>query len=831
MRAAPFLLLATALLPAPALADSPRAAARASGQPAPTLAAFAKTVEATKKAMMADPEHALVSATAAVTFAKRLPPSHEADVAVATAEWLHGEALLFMNRLGDAAPVVDATLVRVSRIAPNTKLHGDLLRSHGAIAASAGRVLDALHDYQRAHEVFRAAGEARSQAMALQDIGQIYWDAGDYKRVLAYYEQSAEVYSNDPTLTLTMQNNRAEVFRKERRYTEAAAAYRAALVAATRLRSPLLQTRILTNLAGSEAEAGRLAAAQVAIERAGKLAAHGEAAGWQPFVYGTAARIALDRGDSGQAEALIRRTFAGVDIARSEMLFRAYHETAARIFEAQGDEQLALAHLKAFQRLDGETQQLTASAASQLLAARFDFTNQNLKISTLKSGQLQRDIELERQRGNFRTTLLTALLAAAGIVFGLLLLGFFSLRRSRNRVRDANTELSEVNGALEKALKAKTDFLATTSHEIRTPLNGILGMTQVLLADRRVDSDIRERIEVVHGAGETMRALVDDILDVAKMEHGTLTVVKEPTDLLAILRDVARLWSGQAEAKGLQLHLDIEGAPPRILSDGGRLRQVVFNLLSNAMKFTLEGQVSLATETARDEGGAEQLVITVADTGIGIAPDQLDGIFEAFRQADGGTTRQFGGTGLGLAICRNLARALGGDIAVTSVVGEGTRFVLTLPLERAEAEVPAAAADRLRVLERATMLIVQADPIVAGMLRMLLAGEVEGTEGAKGLEDALARLEGGGADHVLVDVGSIAEGLDGLRRLVAAADARGALVTLLAAQGGSPSVAELMLVGASQIVVKPIGGDALVQALAGLYDDEPQTFIAPNLAA
>lgn len=410
MRRALILLLFFILSPSPLAAET-----------TPTLASFARAVEATKKAMMADPEHALVSATAAVALARRLPQGHDADVALATAEWLHGESLLFMNRLADAKPIVEATLARVARIAPNTKLHGDLLRSHGAIQASAGLALDALQDYQRAHEVFRKAGEARSQAMALQDIGQIYWEAGDYKRVLDYYEQSAEVYSDDPTLTLTMQNNRAEVLRKEKRYVDAAAAYRAALVAAVKLKSPLLQTRILTNLAGSEAEAGRLAQAQSAIGRAGALALHGEAAGWQPFVYGTAARIALERGEPERAEALIRRTFAGVDIAKSEMLFRAYHETAARIFEARGDERLALLHLKAFQRLDSETQQLTATAASQLLAARFDFANQNLKISTLKQGQLQRDIQLERQRGRFRTTLLTAVLAAGAAVFGLLL--------------------------------------------------------------------------------------------------------------------------------------------------------------------------------------------------------------------------------------------------------------------------------------------------------------------------------------------------------------------------------------------------------------------------
>lgn len=816
MRGALFLLMSTVLLPVALAAE-----------PAPA-ASFAQTVEATKKAMMGDPEHALASATRAVAIARRLPAGHDADVAVATAEWLHGEALLFMNRVADARPVVDATLARVETVAPNTKLHGDLLRSHGAIAASDGRVLVALNDYQRAHDVFRAAGEKRSQAMALQDIGQIYWDAGDYARVLDYYEQSAEVYADDPTLTLTMQNNRAEVFRKEKRFTDAAAAYRAALVAAVKLKSPLLQTRILTNLAGSEAEAGRLAAAQLAINRAARLAAHGEAAGWQPFVYGTAARIALDRGDPEAAQALIRRTFTGVDVAKTEVLFRAYHETAARIFEARGEERLALQHLKAFQRLDRETQQLTATAASQLLAARFDFANQNLKIANLKQGQLQRDIQLERQRGSFRTTLFSALAVAGGVVLALLLFGFFSLRRSRNRVRDANSTLSEVNGALEKALKAKTEFLATTSHEIRTPLNGILGMTQVLLADRRIETDVRDRIRVVHGAGETMRALVDDILDIAKMESGKLSVEQQPIELRSILSEVAQLWQGHATTKGLVLDVDLDEAPERIVSDGARIRQIVFNLMSNAVKFTEAGRIALEARVDAAAVGHDAIVISLSDTGVGIPADKQEEIFEAFAQVDGGVTRQFSGTGLGLAICRNLATALGGELSVTSAPGEGSTFMVRLPFVE-----PAALTDVVPGcggLGDATVLLVEAELSVQGLMRMLLAAEASATEAVAHCGDALTMVQAGGIDHVIVNANTARSAAE-LRDLVSAARAARTRTTVLVSADGSPSVADVMLLGADQIIVKPIGGTELVTALAGLYGEDPETFVAPAFLA
>ena len=198
-RAAPLLLL---LVAAPAVAAVPPA----------SFTAFDKSIDATKQAMMANPDRALASAQAAVALAHRLPRSHRADVAILEAEWLHGEALLYLNKIREAQPIVAATLARVARVAPNTKLHGDLLRSHGAIAAGNGDNGQALRDYLRAHDVFRTADVDRSQAISLQDIGLIYFEAGDYPRALDYYDQSADVFTGDPTLTLTMHNNRAEVF-------------------------------------------------------------------------------------------------------------------------------------------------------------------------------------------------------------------------------------------------------------------------------------------------------------------------------------------------------------------------------------------------------------------------------------------------------------------------------------------------------------------------------------------------------------------------------------------------------------------------------------------
>ena len=805
------------------LAASPVSAAPASPD------GFDASVAAAREAMFSDPQQALKAATQAVRVAEHRPATTDGRIARATALWLQAESYIGLNRLDDARPIADRALTLARDAAPNCKLHGDLLRSHGAIAAASGQVLQALRDFQTAFRVFRAAGEARSQALALQDIAQVFAEAEDHERSLQYLRQAMETYDGDAGLTLTLHNSLAEVYRKEGRFDEAQAEVRLALARTRELGSVLLETRILTNLASTEAEAGRLSQAASTIARAQRLSADGEAAGWRPFVWGVAAKIAFDRGDLAEAAGLIGRTFEGQDLNRTEALYREYHRTAAAIYEATGNRALALAHLKAFGRLDDEARRLTASTASQLMAARFDFTNQNLKISTLKQERLRRDVQMERERGRFRTVLLSGLLAAGGVVLALLLFGFVSLRRSRDRVRDANRTLTCVNTKLEGALKAKTEFLATTSHEIRTPLNGILGMTQVLLTDRTVAGDLRERIELVHGAGETMRALVDDILDVAKMETGNLTVCREPVNLAALLNDAGRLWGGHADAKGLDLVLDTADAPTAIVSDGGRLRQIVFNLMSNAVKFTNAGTVTLSAST-EDAGDDRMLLLRIRDTGIGIPADMQQAIFEPFRQVEGGTTRQFGGTGLGLSICHRLVDAMGGTLTVDSAVGEGTSFTVRMPLEFAEAGLSASN----EVLEEAdTSTFRDARCVILGdfpsKLPDLLARRVSAVHEASTLTDAQDRLAGGAVTHLLLDVAASGVDRNSLRGLIDTADRHGTFVTLLLQPDGAVTTAEAMMLGAAQLILQPIGPEGIVAALRSLHGDEPQTFVAPAL--
>jgi len=250
-------------------------------------------------------------------------------------------------------------------------------------------------------------------------------------------------------------------------------------------------------------------------------------------------------------------------------------------------------------------------------------------------------------------------------------------------VADDITEAKRAQAALQAALAeaeaashAKSDFLATMSHEIRTPLNGILGMAQVMARDELTLSQ-RERLEIVRNSGESLLRIINDVLDLAKIEAHKLEVESFDFDLGDVIDSAAAIFSALASAKGLVLEVNLDLAAGVYRGDPTRIRQIISNLLSNAVKFTQAGSVRL---TARfDMRGLE---IAVSDTGPGIPSEAFGRLFEKFVQADSSTTRRFGGTGLGLAICRDLAQLMGGNIVAENLPGEGARFTVRLPVQR-----------------------------------------------------------------------------------------------------------------------------------------------------
>lgn len=778
-------------------------AAQAAGVPSPDAGerAFAATIDTIKAEMLQDPVRAVRSASAALAVADRADDPARRATMRATALWLLGEAWSRQGAPRRALPLLRRAAQEITARAPRGHLAADIRLSEGGVLIETGRIAEALQTLQQAHDLFRDLGDQRSRAKALIVIALLYDSARDHAAALRYYGQAIEASSSDPGLSVAIYNGRGMSLIDSGRIAEAETQFARALAIARGMRSVPMEASILWNLAHAQLLLGRLDQAERGVASGMALTRNADAAGFRPLYVALAAETAFRRGDLQRARALIGERFAGVDLTKTIRNDREAHDTAYRIYRATGDDALALAHLAALKRLDDQATDIARSNGAQIAAARFDYANQELRITQLKAADLQKTVAYERRAARTQRSIFVGAGVAVALVIALLAFGIVKLRRSRDQVRAANAGLEESNAALGKALAAKTEFLATTSHEIRTPLNGILGMTQVMVADPALDPRTRERLAVVHGAGTTMRALVDDILDMAKIETGKMTIETAPMDFRATVDDAVRMWREQARAKGLAFALDLADAPGWIEGDAARLRQIVFNLLSNAVKFTAGGEVRVRAAAAGD-----RLRLAVTDTGIGIDPAAHELIFESFRQADAGTTRQFGGTGLGLSICRNLARGMGGDVTVASRLGAGATFTLDVPLLPAEA--PDAAP------EGVALLVMERNPIQRAMYASLFAPH--GTVVfADDVGDAVARARAARPQRVLLDSAALGEDVPAaLARVAAAAD--GAPVSVLAPAGDPPARATWLSAGATQVIQRPIGKKSLVTAIMAL---------------
>jgi signal transduction histidine kinase len=328
------------------------------------------------------------------------------------------------------------------------------------------------------------------------------------------------------------------------------------------------------------------------------------------------------------------------------------------------------------------------------------------------------------------------------------------------RIRERTEQLEEAMLRAQAASQAKSEFLANVSHELRTPMNGVIGMLDVVM-EKNLPPEQADELQTAQRCAYSLLALLNEILDLSKIEAGKMTLERVPFDVRAMLEDCLKSHQPRAAKNGVELRSEISAdVPARILGDPLRIRQVVSNLLGNAVKFTERGSVSVRVDTEFSGTGVFSLRLTVADTGTGIPADKLTSIFDKFTQADGSVSRKYGGTGLGLAITRKLVEMHGGHIRVSSEVGRGTTFVATLPCEISVDE-----ASRERIVETLPQLHVEAGS-VPGRILIVEDNQVNQKvvtsvlrkrgyfiELANDGQEALAKLEKNGAyDLVLMDV-------------------------------------------------------------------------------
>lgn len=385
-------------------------------------------------------------------------------------------------------------------------------------------------------------------------------------------------------------------------------------------------------------------------------------------------------------------------------------------------------------------------------------------------------------------------------------------------VRQRTIELAAARDEAIRASQAKSDFLASMSHELRTPLNAIIGYSEILLeeAEDLVRPELRPDLEKIRGAGKHLLGLINDILDVSKIEAGKMDLFLESFDVATLLADVSATVQPLIAKNGNTFEVHCDPDLGTVHSDQMKVRQILLNLLSNAAKFTKQGRITL-TAKRPVKGNGDYLEFTVSDTGIGMTPAQVTGLFEAFSQADATIRRNYGGTGLGLAITRHFCRMLGGDVTVTSDYGQGSTFTITIPgaFSKAAMEPPPSPPEECVA---GTVLLLEDEYSTRNALGQALTQEGYRIVTATGADDSLRLAREEKPDAIILDV--INPELDGwtiLRLLKTDLDIWDIPVILITVLGDRDMGFAL---GAAEHLTKPINPKELLRLLARVRSAE-----------
>jgi two-component system, sensor histidine kinase and response regulator len=387
--------------------------------------------------------------------------------------------------------------------------------------------------------------------------------------------------------------------------------------------------------------------------------------------------------------------------------------------------------------------------------------------------------------------------------------------------RKAEAEALCAREAAETANRLKSEFLANMSHEVRTPMNGILGMTELALGTD-LSPEQREYLETVNSSADALLMVIDDILDFSKIEADKLRLDPGPLDLRDCLGDAMRTLGLRAHQKELELAFDVaHDVPNALVGDGGRLRQVLINLVGNAIKFTRHGEVVVTVRKASEVGREVILAFAVSDTGIGIPPEKQAAIFRPFEQADGSTTRKYGGTGLGLTISARLVELMGGRIALESCVGEGSTFSFTARFGIGD-EPPQSAAVSLQAMRGQPILVVDDNATNRRILRETLAGwglEPSTVEDARTALIQLRRAAASGHPYRAIVLDAMMPEMDGFAlaaRVVTDQVLAGVPMIMLSSANQQRDAARCRELGVATYLIKPVKQADLLRAISAV---------------